>query len=66
MVCLSTVSSNWRRVTMTMTKTKTKTNTRTKTKTGNPDDEGVTNLDGVLEHSVIQLFVVWLIISSLY
>ena len=45
---------------------KTKTNTRTKTKTGNPDDEGVTNLDGVLEHSVIQLFVVWLIISSLY
>ena len=53
-------------MTMTMTKTKTKTNTRTKTKTGNPDDEGVTNLDGVLEHSVIQLFVVWLIISSLY
>ena len=40
---------------MNMVKTKSKTKARTKTKTGNPDDEGVTNLDGVLEHGVVQL-----------
>ena len=41
---------------MTKTKTKSKTKARTKTKTGNSVGmRDLTNLDGVLEHSVIQL-----------